>query len=201
MKIKLQFLGFILALILASTQLETKVVPNQQIIVEFSDSELHNDSRILDQLTKDLNELGISNLNIIKKHSGKFLLTYFSNTNITDVKKKLSTTLNHDISISNNKNSDENQEEQKVKFKIQHLDKNGLPINGLNGTSVAESSFKSNRLDSNLFDYLSTAYIHNQHLFAFIINEKKRIYNQIFLNDLLANKLPEVRAGPFITVG
>ena len=196
MKIKLQFLGIIFTLCLAAIQLDKNHVPNQQIIVEFSDEKLQNKSEIINTLTEDLRNLGISNVSMKKQESGKLLLTYFSHIDVVDLEKTINKSLDNDISFSKDGKSDDNSENQKVKFKIEHLDKKGFPIKGFSGTLV-ETSLKSNRLDPNIFDYNISGFSQNTENIIFINSNQNKNSHDIFIIELLKFKLPEVRAGPF----
>ena len=201
MKIKLQFLGIILILGLTVHQLDKNLVPNQQIIIEFTDSNYENESKVLTRFKKDLKHLGVSNLSIKKLNSGVLLFTYYSNVKITTVQKVINTSVNNNLYISNNNPHQQHPENQKVTFKIQHLDEDGLPIKGLSDHAIVETSVKANRLDTKLNDFQCSGFIHTKNFFLNYKSLQNNNCKDLSYTFQLNYNLPEVRAGPYCIIG
>lgn len=196
---------YICTLVIAFTLLgfiskEQSAIPNQKIVLQFSDTsitsnEIENTVTIVE---KQLLDLGVDNIQIHNIENGQLKITYYSDADVVSIKSKLSKDEKLAIDYSFN-NKEENPKKPSSKenynldvFKIQDAkDTNS----GFDGKIAIEPRLESDRY-SNPNVYFSACTIVERETtthtkVAYRVNTKIAI-----AIDNTSYKTPEVRAGP-----
>lgn len=194
---------FVFTLLSVVNQQQLKL-PNQEIVLQFSDYELNADSvkKTLAIVKKQLLELGVSNIQVSEAQHGKLKITYYSDTDVASIKNIL---YKGDISTFDytSTNQDKKQptefpfdtEDFTFNFDIHEIQEGSFTDSGFQGTHTIEVESKTDRfLDPKV--YLGTG--------SLIVNKENRlakitykIYKHITIS--ISDKfyyIPEVRAGP-----
>lgn len=199
MKLKMRF-GFAMALVMfLGIYLANHTVPNQQILVQFSNQQLTSDEieASIEVLTERLHNLGVDQLQIGEYHNGQIKITYYSDSDVIRIQSILGHLENvvieytGDHPLTNGSSNDE----QTIKINVTEI-QNPITNNwDFEGTQVIELNQKS---DQYYFQKLkfgpSQAIIAYQETFQF-----KRLLNSYGNKNLSTSfdyKVPEVRAGP-----
>ena len=178
---------------------ENKPVPNQEIVLEFTNStinELEKENAIID-LKNRLEIAGASNIQIQKSKNGNLKIAYYSLEHVSNIKDALS--IKGDVSNNVSKFPIEDNEypaEKTAKFNIDvyEIDASSYSSN-FNGNSILEIKYDSDRF--------TTSQNHASSAKLALLTSKKtyklksKFYNahQIVKNSTSHN-IPEVRAGP-----
>lgn len=178
-------------------------VPNQEIVLQFTDASItsKDTQNTIAIVKRQLQDLGVSNIQVKETENGKLKISYYSDTDIASVKERFSKEKNLTLDYTfNNENEDSSKDPFDDKNITYNLDiyeiQNGSDVEwDLNGTSVVELKSESNRFS-------------NPNIYAFInaveINESiekvayKTYYNIAIAIDNTSHKIPEVRAGPLV---
>lgn len=183
---------FVLALIgLSQHQVN---VPNQEIVVQFSDVEVSSDEaqNTIETVQQKLHELGISDIQIYNENDSKLKITYYSKLDAAIIKGLLST--EHSIELNKSSNNQDHQDSSDYNldvFEIYKSNNDNVDFEGVVLDIKSESDrfqnpkkYKSSSLidskEDNLPEKTSTG---NNHGIAIAIDNTS--YN-----------FPEVRAGP-----
>ncbi|MFD1163924.1 hypothetical protein [Hwangdonia seohaensis] len=190
----------IITLFGAFSQQQT-IVPNQEIVLQFTDASITPDEsqKTIAIVKQQLQDLGVSNIQIKEEEGGKLKITYHSDADVASIKKTFSKEKNLILDAAlNNENEDSSKlpfDENTVSYKLDVYEiQNGHDAPwDLNGTSVVELKPESKRLSNpNLYAFIN----------AFDVNESgekvayKTHYNIAIAIDNTSHKIPEVRAGP-----
>lgn len=201
MKTKLYF--GILALILAflSTFIEQTTVPNQQIVIQFSDKTISTEEteNTIEAIEFKLHSIGVTQIQIGKNDNGQLRITYHSNTDVKYIKDTLFNSEDFNIAFNSQHNQSNNYPEQEnikdYELNISEI-KTSNHINwDFEGTQVAEINQKTDHSNNLKVDYFG-----NQ-------SDNKQTNDRINVAVLVTNsvaiakgnnsyKTPEVRAGP-----
>ena len=172
-------------------------IPNQEIVLEFADTKVNQiDIRnTIDDVRKKLLKVGVSNINIQETKKGVLKISYYSVTNIDNIKEALLEE-NHLVVNENSDNQEDHNSSLEYKINVYEL---------TNGTHI------SNQDDSFIFQikhYSERSTIN--HNYAFVKNvidlktnqlfktAYKAYKNNPFSKDNTSHKEPEVRAGPVV---
>lgn len=92
MKTKLHIGIFILLLAFVGTYIEQKTVPNQQIVIQFSDKNISSEDTkgTIEAIQNKLQSVGVNSIQIDKHQDGQLRITYYSNTDIALIQNILS---------------------------------------------------------------------------------------------------------------
>lgn len=201
MKAKWYLSAFIIILTLLGISLQQFSVPNQEIVVQFANDEVatFETQNTIAIVKKQLQSIGVDNIQIHEVDNGKLKITYYSNVDVTSIKKIFS--------------------EKELEFgftSIYHQEKSAkLPSNKKSNTyklDVFEIQ-KSNDTDWDFNGYVLELNPENDRFFKpdvyfpairKDIREKKEIekvayiiYRNISIGiDNSSHNIPEVRAGP-----
>jgi len=203
MKIKMHLGIIALLVVLLGTYLEQSNVPNQQIVVQFSDKSIA--SQLSDEtikiVSKELIQLGAENIQIGEQKGGKVKITYFSSQDVKHIQVKLSAINALKFSLTSDKSTPKKLP-AKGGIKDYFLDVSEIENNndtnwGFKGVLVVEQSQKSDRLFNIKFECATGSLISKYHNLevanAFQINSS--IENAI---NTFSHKIPETRAGPLL---
>lgn len=174
---------------------------NQEIVLQFNNTDhtTVDAQATISILKKELQNLGVSTYKVVENGNGKLKITYFSNTDVSSIKRILLKRIRAQLNTSDD-------EEFPFNFPVEHQDitynldvyeiQNGNETDsGLNGTVVLELKPKADRFEkpktsSSALDKCSKKHNANARL---VFNLYK--INGIAL-DNAAKQIPEVRAGP-----
>lgn len=201
MKSKLHFGVLIILMAFFGRYMEHSNVPNQQIVIQFSDeniSEQYTEGAI-DAIEKRLQSIGVTGIQISQNENGQLKITYYSNTDVTQIQDILS--IEQGFKLTYGLESDDSTDfplEKTIKdyelniSEIQdHTDINwdfdGVEIVELHQKTDRPYNFNPNSLSKDL----NIEYLNRVVQVAIIVN--KQAATEI---DNLSYKIPEVRAGP-----
>ncbi len=201
MNAKWYFSTLVIALTLLGVCQEQFSVPNQEIVMEFIYEEVSSDE-VQDAIAvvkKQLQTLGIDNIQVGKKEDGRLKITYYSDVNVASIKRILSKEKNLELDYT-----PYNQDEKHTGFPSDE-NKNGYNLDvyeiqkgtdgesGLNGTYVAELKHEYDRFSNpNLYIGKIDSSDRDQ---VVKVAYKVRKHVVITIDDM-SHHVPDVRAGP-----
>ena len=169
--------------------------PNQQIVIEFSETSFNFEEteNVISHVKSKLQTIGIEPVAITELDSGQLRITYYSDSNIEFVQDKLSEdflTLN-----SNADNESEKGTDLDYSFNISEIHNQIDNDWGFNGIQVSETNQKSDRF--NHFKFKTFRNLKSIIDFGFLnTNKLKSDANNIVVTNSFSYQFPEVRAGP-----
>jgi len=170
-------------------------VPNQEIVVEFVDTEADQEGikNAIEDVRKKLLEIGVSNIKIQETESGTLKISYYSDTHIDNIKEAL---LEESQLILDQNPKDQEQNHTSLEYKIdvyEITDQNDLSNH--NNKLAFNNKQGSDRftLDHNYSSAKSNEVLKANRLFKTAFNTYK---NNPFVKDYTSHEEPEVRAGP-----
>jgi hypothetical protein len=182
---------------------ERLVMPNQQIVVQFTDVDITSQevqSTII-VVKNQLQSLGADNIQVKQSQSGELKITYYSSTDISIIKDTFSKDVNLDVDYTS-QNHDKGtagfpKDENTITYNldIYEIENRADSDWGSNGISIIEFDSKSDRFfDPN--SYFPAANIDSR-----IKNNSVKVAYTIHHNMAIAinndsKSIPEVRAGP-----
>jgi len=200
---KKHYIGILIVVIsfLGIASRDQSEVPNQEIIVQFTDANVAVEEieNIISIIKIQLQELGVNDVNVSDAEFGKLKITYYSNSDISSIKDKL--TNNGNLKLHLNKKS--NNSTGRIRsngdslsynldvFEIQDTHSNW----DLNGINVSTIDLKSDH-----FYYPNTNLFNNTFIFEntnSVTEETYKVLENIAhaINNI-PHTIPEVRAGP-----
>ena len=199
MKIKLHLGVVMLLLMFLGTYIEHNLVPNQQIVIQFSNHQITSEeaNSAAEALKQQLKDIGAKKLDIGEFNSGQLTITYYSDTDVMRIQKVLTDDdLVLDYSLENESNDKSIPEKAELyKFNVSEIQDS--PINNwdFEGTLVTELNHKSDRY---YFPKVKSSATKEE------LNTKSKIlYSRFTISSVFqihkgkfAYQIPEVRAGP-----
>lgn len=170
-------------------------IPNQEIILEFVDTNINkkNIEVTVAEVKEKLLKLGVSNININKVQNGTLKISYYSVFHIDNIKEEL--TEQHKLVL----NQKPDQKEKGNNFSKYSIDIHELK----NETDISNSDFKfvfEVKLNSDRFtthNYIAFVKIPEEHKANQLFKTTYKVHkNYPFIKDRTSHKEPEVRAGP-----
>ncbi len=174
-------------------------VPNQEIVLEFTDTEVSSNhaQNTIANIKVQLEGLGAANIQVTKEECGKLIISYYSDVDIARIKESLSEDENLVLNDANPNEERSNFPKDKnsgsYNFNVYEIQKDSGSDWDLNGTFVVELKSEGNRFS-------------NPNVYAFVDNTEIRgitekvastaHYNIVLGIDNTSYKIPEVRAGP-----
>lgn len=178
-------------------------IPNQEIILQFTNTDVtpEDTQNTIAIVKKQLQNIGVSNIQVNKKENGKLKITYYSNIDVASIKETFlkEKNINLDLAFNseNKKPSKTPFDENTISYKLDVFEiQNSNDANwNLNGISVIELKSETNRFSNpNIYAFLNTIEINESYekvAYATYFNSAETIYNT-------SHKIPEVRAGPLV---
>jgi preprotein translocase subunit SecD len=197
------FSTLIIILILFGVCQKQISVPNQEIVLEFIDNKVTSDEvqEAIAIVKNQLQSLGVDEIEVQEEADGRLRITYYSDVNVTSIKKIFSERENLELGYASY-----NQDEEDTRFPSDknsnsyHIDvyeiQNGADADfGLDGKYVLELKHEYDRF-SNPNVYLSTTKIEVSDS-----NEIPKVTYKVRRNIAIAiddnsRHVPDVRAGP-----
>lgn len=176
---------------------EQNQLPNQEIVLQFSDASVtHDEAQLAITAVKEqLQSIGVHDIKVTDFEQGYLKITYFSKTDVASIKKILSKSvtleISHDIPFEFPSSKNEIAYNLEV-YEIQNGNNHTLHLSGKFGI---EQKADNDRLSNTntVANCKPIAYI------VFELNTKGayRFQNHIGITiDHITHKIPEVRAGP-----
>ena len=193
-------LGVVMVILMfLGTYIEHNLVPNQQIVIQFSNHQITSEeaNSAAEALKQQLEEIGAEKLDIGQFNSGQLTITYYSDTDVMRIQKVLTDDdLVLDYSLENESNDKSIPEKAELyKFNVSEIQDS--PINNwdFEGTLVTELNHKSDRY---YFPKVKSSATKEE------LNTKSKIlYSRFTISSVFqihkgkfAYQIPEVRAGP-----
>ena len=201
MKIKLH-LG-VLAILLAflGTFIEQATVPNQQIVIQFSNANISSEDadQAIEVVRERLQRIGVTNIKIGQHQNGKLRITYHSPSDIERIQNMLS---EGDDGFRFDYESETNNNSLPVNRNLENYELNISEIHGqsdvnwdFEGIQIAEINQKSDRFSN---PKVNTSFgpqhtVQHNSIVKIAIKENRAV---LLARDRIAYKIPEVRAGP-----
>ncbi len=174
-------------------------VPNQEIVLEFTDTEVSSNhaQNTIANIKVQLEGLGAANIQVTEEECGKLIISYYSDVDIARIKESLSEDENLVLNDANPNEERSNFPKDKnsgsYNFNVYEIQKDSGSDWDLNGTYVAELKSEGNRFSNpNVYAFVdNTESREATEKIAFIVH-----YNIVLGIDNTSYKIPEVRAGP-----
>tara|TARA_Y100000815_G_scaffold43700_1_gene36061 strand:+ start:276 stop:896 length:621 start_codon:yes stop_codon:yes gene_type:complete len=199
-KIRLQFGILIVLLAFFGTLVEQPIVPNQQIVVHFSDqniSDLDTEKTILN-IQEELQRIGAKHVQIGCDAQGQLKITYYSESDV-ELIQNLLLQENFKVSFNSNQDKSSNPSEQKVvkdyELNISEIQKDTHNDWGFEGTEVVEFNQKTDHPHNDFKVKAFAKYINTSHT-IFENTTETEMYAVVIISNNNTHKIPEVRAGP-----
>lgn len=201
MKTKLQFGILVILLTFLVTFLEQTTIPNQQIVIQFSDQAITTEDteNALETIQDKLQGIGATQIQIGQTEGGQLRITYHSDVAVEHIQKVLFNVeefkIAYESSQKHSNNFPENKSTKDYELNISEI-KTSTNVNwNFEGTQVAEINQKtdhSNQLKVNYSGQQINTKQSNK-----IINVAVLTTNTVAIAiDNSSYKIPEVRAGP-----
>jgi preprotein translocase subunit SecD len=201
MKTKLHFGVLVILLAFLGTYLEQTTVPNQQIVIQFSEENItsYAAENAIEVIQNKLESIGVEHLEIGQTEDGQLKITYYSDTDVAYIQSILSKEegLKFAFKSEENKstNSPENRNIKDYELNISEI-QNTNHINwDFERTEVVELNQKSDH-SHNLKVNSSADHIDAKQSNKLISVALQVNYSATLEIDNLSYKIPEVRAGP-----
>ncbi|MFD1614795.1 hypothetical protein [Gelatiniphilus marinus] len=192
----------ILSLFGALTQQQVPLA-NQEIVLQFTDASItaKASQNTIAIVKRQLQDLGVSNIQIKEKESRKLIITYYSDTDIESIKatfsKEKNITLDYAFSHQNKNSSNLPFDENTVSYNLDIYEiQNGSGAEwDLNGISVIEPKQDTNRLSKpNSYAFFNTVNINHK-----VKKNTGKIHGNVAIAlHSTSYKIPQVRAGPMV---
>ncbi|GGD25371.1 hypothetical protein [Hyunsoonleella pacifica] len=177
-------------------------VHNQEIVLEFNTAKHTSvDSQsTISLLKQELKTLGVTDFKVVEKGNGKLKITYFSNVDVSSVKRILIKRIKSELNTSNEEDLPFNlpfEDHDEVVYNLDvHEIQNGHETNpGLNGIVVLELKPKADRF----FKPKTSLYLIHDYLDKDSVNSKQAFNlhkKNVHALKKALQQIPEVRAGP-----
>lgn len=199
MKIKLQLGIIVMLFVFLGTYVEQTIVPNQQIVIQFSDTNISSEDaeNTIEAVKKQLQNIGVCYINIEQHEDGKLRITYYSDTDVNLIQNILSQEDGFKFAYQTNQNNSSDLPENRNDYELNISEiQNGGDTNwDFDGIQVTELNQKTDRFN-NPTDKLSGE---NRSLGNY--NVKAKVAIQVngtvaLAIDNISYIIPEVRAGP-----
>ena len=178
---------------------QQSTLPNQEIVLQFTDANLASDEaqNTIATVKQQLQNIGVDNIQLIEGENGTLKITYFSLTDVTSIKRTLSEENSLDLNSNSQNKSTFPLSENAINYNL-----NVYEIHNSSDVdwNLAENSvLKVNSENDRVFN--SNVYVsginsdHKEKDIAVKVTLKVRRYIAIEI-DNTSYKIPEVRAGP-----
>ncbi|NRB58456.1 MAG: hypothetical protein HRU50_00775 [Winogradskyella sp.] len=200
MKTKLYFGILLVLLIFLGRQLENRVVPNQQILLEFSELDLskQDTNRAIEVIQSRLENVGVTNIQVQQPSEGKLKIVYFSDSDVQYIQTQLLNEEGYKVCVDQNDQVPEGLPKEtlkKYKLNISEIQKDINTDWDFDGVQVVELNQKSDRFNKpKVKTFAVTISLQLSNLIEHVA--LKANYNPSIVSDNLHYKIPEIRAGP-----
>lgn len=204
MKTKLHFGVLIILFTFLARYVDTAVSPNQQIVVQFSNTEI-SEVEAQDAITRiqaKLYKVGAEDIQIGQDRDGQLKITYYSNTDVEQIQyilsdQELRSTFSTNESDSDKFPNEENSKDYRLSISEIQQDSNSTNWD-FESVEIVQLNKKSDRFN-NLKVSNSGSQVNQELIDGLIKVALKNITNSGAELAGPSYKIPEVRAGPIIS--
>lgn len=201
MKTKLHVGILVVLLAFIGTYVERNTLPNQQIVIQFSDSEVSSEDteKALKAIQTKLESVGVTHIQIGKKENGQLKIVYHSDTDVEHIQNVLFKTNNFKLAYQSQQDSSnqfpEHHSADDYKLNISEIKTDSGSDWGFEDAQIVETNQKTDRLSfpqsNNFSNTVSIQQTNCIYTIAILVNNTVAI-----AIDNHSYKIPEVRAGP-----
>ena len=197
MNMKWYFGALIVILTLFGVSQENLIVPNQEIVLQFSGAEVSSSQAQLaiSSVKKQLETIGVSKVDIREEANGRLVISYYSDTTVANVKDILSTTTLAIDYASSEDTSSNLPIEQNFNLDVFEIIKSSDTGFGTTGKLIFELKQDYDRF-SNPNVYVSLSTINSSEKNVEIAVAYKLNSTIAIAINIIPHKIPEGRAGP-----
>ncbi|MBL4605789.1 MAG: hypothetical protein JKY02_09080 [Flavobacteriaceae bacterium] len=172
-------------------------IPNQEIVLEFVDTQIDQKDikNTITDVRKKLLKIGVSNIKIQETKSSTLKISYYSVTHIDNIKEALLKE-NQLVLNQNSENKENNNTSLDYKIDVYELT-NETDISNQDDKFVFEIKYNSDRHATN-YNYTFVKNLKTSKANQLFKTAYKVYKNNPFTKDYTSYKEPEVRAGPYI---
>ncbi len=194
MKAKWYLSTFIIILTLLGVSLEQFSTPNQEIVVQFAndDVSLFETQNTIAIVKKQLQDIGVENINVQENENGTLKITYHSDIDVASIKKQFGLGI-ASYTTTSSTNIPAEKESNNYQLDVYEIQKSNETDSDVNGT-VVDVRQKSDRFYNPAVNSVHEFKLKDQNEIekvAFIIQK-----NIALAIDEATYIIPEVRAGP-----
>ena len=203
MKSKLHFGLLIILFTFLGRYIESSTLPNQQIVIQFSDTQItEKDAQdAINSIQLKLHSIGAQQIQIGQDHQGKLKITYYSNTDIEQIQNVLSGDEDFKFAYDSGEGESNNLPNSKnvkdYELNISEIQKGNDTNWDFEGVEVVELNQKSDRFN-NLKVNTSGDQTDSRLINGLIKVSISTTNNVAAAIDHISYKIPEVRAGPLV---
>ncbi|WP_299111603.1 hypothetical protein [uncultured Winogradskyella sp.] len=203
MKTKLHFGLITVLLAFLVTFLEPNTVPNQQIVIQFSNDTITiaDTEDTIEAIQNKLQSIGVTQIQIGQSKTGQLRITYFSEEDVADIQKALFNAEDFQVayspSVQSSKDFPNVPKVKDYELNVSEIKTSTSNTWDFEGTEVATFNPKS--------DHSNTLKVHNSgnqvssELNNHVINTIVEAYKvAAIVSNNSSYKIPEVRAGPMV---
>ncbi|GGW69638.1 hypothetical protein DFQ11_1058 [Winogradskyella epiphytica] len=201
MKTKLHVGILVVLLAFIGTYVERNTLPNQQIVIQFSDSEVSSEDteKAIKAIQTKLESVGVTHIQIGKKENGQLKIVYHSDTDVEHIQNVLFKTNNFKLAFQSQQDSSnqypEHHRADDYKLNISEIKTDSGSDWGVEDAQIVEINQKTDRLSfpqsNNFSNTVSIQQTNCIYSIAILVNNTVAI-----AIDNHSYKIPEVRAGP-----
>ena len=202
MKIKMQIGVIVILLAFLGTYIEQITIPNQQIVIQFSDTNIssENAENTIETVRQQLQSIGVTHIQIGEHEGGQLKITYYSDAKVERIQNILSKEEGFKFAYgpdhSNSNDFPENRSVKDYELNISEIQNNSNTNWDFEGIQIVELNQKSDRFDN--LKVNTTGERINTKQSNSIVKVAMQINNSVATAiDNISYKIPEVRAGPF----
>ncbi|WP_299361004.1 hypothetical protein [Winogradskyella sp.] len=206
MKSKLHFGILIILITFFLRYLENSVAPNQQIVVQFSNSEISENEtqKAIESIKLKLRSIGVEQTQVGEDQEGNLKITYYSTTDVKEIQGILSDLesfkLAYDFGSRYPNETPTENDSKDYKLNVSEIKKKSntsdWDFEGVQIVEINQKSDRFNNLKKNTFGKQTNSELISQWVKVAIkaVNRDLSLENHSY-------KTPEVRAGPWVLVG
>ncbi|SDS75402.1 hypothetical protein [Winogradskyella sediminis] len=203
MKTKLHFGLIVILLAFLGTYLEQNTLPNQQIVIQFSDTDISTEDteNAIESIQNKLHSIGVTRIQIGHSKDGQLRILYHSNTDVGYIQKALYNVEELNIAYNagqpNSEDFPEPKDQKDYELNISEI-KSNTNINwDFERTQIVEVNQKTDRwLFSKTYSFggclQNIERYYDQNVAILISNHARLVIDNI------CDIIPEVRAGPLV---
>ena len=198
MNTKWYFGALIIIFTLFGANQENLVVPNQEIVLQFSSVEVTpNEAQlVIASVKQQLKTIGVSQVDIREEANGRLVISYYSDSTIANVKDIFYS----EIAIGYSLNADNQSEfpiDQTYNLDVFKITKSSDTGFGSNGKFIFELKQDYDRFSNPNINVYASAVITTEKNIEFLVAYKQNKTIAVAINNI-PYKIPEGRAGPVV---
>jgi hypothetical protein len=178
---------------------QQNTLPNQEIVLQFSDANLTSDEaqNTIATVKQQLLDIGVDNIQLIEGENGTLKITYFSLTDVTSIKRTLSEENGLDLNSNSQNKSTFPLSENVINYNLNVYEiHNSSDVDwNLAENSVLKVNYENDRVFNPNVYVSGINSDHKEKDIEVKVTLKVRRYIAIAI-DNTSYKIPEVRAGP-----